>query len=269
MTRAKAPIEPFELGDGDRGALLLHGLTGSPWDMQRIARALARAGWRCHVPLLRGHDNLDTLERTTWSAWYADAERAFDRLVTMTSTRIVVGFSMGSLLALRLAARRGSELAGTVAISVPFAFPSWKRRTITGLARLRSIPLVGRWVGRHDKRGGIDVRRRRPAERSPGLMAFPYPSLRELVRLQSEVASCLPRVETPLLLLHGALDHAAAAEDSARVAQRVASADVRRVVMPRSFHLLPRDLDADHACDEIVAFADRVLASDPTRRPAS
>lgn len=259
MVPRKASAEAYELGDGHRGALLLHGLTGTPWDLRRIAEALAAVNVRCIVPRLRGHDDLDVLEATRWEHWYEDAEAALDHLTRLTTTRIVVGFSMGSLLGLRLAALRGTDLAGVVAMSVPLSFPAWKQRTIRALARARRLPGFGRIVGRHQKRRGIDVRRRRPADLSPGLMAFPYPTLEQLVRLQAEVAACLPRVERPLLLLHGGLDHAAATDDSARVAQRVASADVRRKVMPRSFHLLPRDLDANRVCEEIVAFAERVF----------
>jgi carboxylesterase len=177
---------------------------------------------------------------------------------------VVLGFSMGSLLALRLAALRGDEVAGVIAMGVPLQFPGWKRAAIGALARLRATPLVGEWVGRHDKHGGPDIRVLRMAQANPSLTQFPYPALRELVALQDEVRALLARVHVPLLLLHGGLDHAAAPDDSARVAQIVSSADVQRRVFPRSFHHLAVDLDRDDVMREILHFVDRT-----TRGPIS
>lgn len=246
---------PFALGDGPTAVLCLHGLTGTPWEVRPLAEALAGAGHRAVGPLLAGHGaDLAALERTTWRDWYDSAELAFDALSPGAGPRIVLGFSMGALLSLRLAALHADAVDAVIALSVPLSFPGWKRAAIGVLARLRASPGVGRLVGHHPKAGGPDVRVRRAALENPSLRQFPYPTLRELVALQDETRACLPRVRAPLLLLHGGLDHAAAVEDSAVVAQAVASASVRRVVLARSFHHVAMDLDRDRARDEVMAF---------------
>ncbi|MEE9382755.1 MAG: alpha/beta fold hydrolase [Nannocystaceae bacterium] len=270
-----SPTQPgdtasFELGAGDHGALLLHGLTGSPWDMRPIGDALAAAGVRVVCPRLAGHENVHALERSNWRQWYEEAEWQFDRLCQQCTRRIVVGFSMGALLTLRMAVFRNEQIAGIVAMSVPLELPKWQRAAIGTLSRLRCTPGIGRFVGNKPKHGGVDVRIRWQAERSPSLPAFPYPALRELVRLQADVRSRLPQITSPLLLLHGRFDHAAPMADSARVSQRVGSAQVRRVILPRSFHILPLDLDAERTCVEVVAFARQAFTHpSASRGPAS
>jgi carboxylesterase len=235
--------------------LLLHGLTGTPYEVEPIASSLHGRGFAVRAPLLAGHGNLADLEHSTRQDWFATAEQALGELREDGRRDVVVlGTSMGGLLALRLAALRPQAVAGVVAASVPLELSAWRRGAISVLARLRRTPLLGRIVGTLPK-NGPDVRVERESRVSPSLRGFPYPALAELVALQREVTQLLPEVRAPLLLLHGELDHSAPASHSARIAQRVGSARVRSVLLPRSFHILGRDLDRDQVCAEVVRFA--------------
>jgi carboxylesterase len=248
---------PFALGDADVGVLLLHGLTGTPHEVRPLADALHEAGYAVRAPLLAGHTDLDALERSTWRDWYASASEAFEHLHDQGRRKVVVlGFSMGSLLTLRLAALRASDLHGVIAISVPLRFPWWQRRAIVAMAKLRRSRFLGGTVGILPKDGGPDIRVMREVDDSPSLEGFPYPALAELLALQDEVADLLPHVRAPALLLHGRYDHTAPVELSAEVSQALGSARVEREVLPRSFHGIGLDLDRDRACASIVRFVD-------------
>ena len=86
--------------------LCLHGITGTPYEVRPIAEALARAGCSVESPMLAGHGHtLRELAVTQWPDWLASAEAAMDALAVRTGERrlAIVGFSMGGLLALRLA----------------------------------------------------------------------------------------------------------------------------------------------------------------------
>jgi carboxylesterase len=178
---------------------------------------------------------------------------------------IVLGFSMGSLLALRLAALQPGDVAGVIAMSVPLELALWRQAAIGALSRLRANRWLGDLVGHHPKRAGPDIRMLRMAEANPSLRHFPYAALREFVALQEDVRARLSEVRAPLLLMHGRLDHAASPDGSARVAQAVSSADVQRIVLPRSFHHLAVDLDRDQVFEAILAFSRRILG--PPARP--
>src|SRR5512142_1508620 len=45
----------YDLPGGPDAVLLLHGLTGSTFELLPVARRLQRAGFRCLAPLLAGH----------------------------------------------------------------------------------------------------------------------------------------------------------------------------------------------------------------------
>ena len=171
----------------------------------------------------------------------------------------MLGFSMGALLALRLAALRPRDVRAAVVLSVPLEIPAWQRPLIEGMARLRETPVIGTLVGLWPKRRGPDVRIEAERATSPSMNAFPYPALAQLVALQQDVARLLPLVRVPLLLVHGALDHTAPAELSERVAQRVSAERVERVILPRSFHILARDLDRDRLRAEVTRFTHSIF----------
>lgn len=246
-----ASAAPYSLPGEAGGVLLLHGLTGSPWDLRPIAEGLAAAGYRVDAPRLAGHASLESLARSRAADWISASERAFDTLAAAGPVRAVVGFSMGSLLALRLASARPDLTC--VAMSVPLELPRWQAVGAGALGWLREKSF-GRLIGHHQKSGGVDVRSGRERARNPGFGAIPYASIAELARLQADVRVRLSDLRSPLLLIHGRHDHAAPVEHSRRVSQCVSSAVVRRVVLEHSFHLLGRDLERGQVVREVVDF---------------
>ena len=255
---------PIAWGDGEHAVLLLHGLTGTPYEVRPFAQALVQRGFAVRAPRLAGHDDVSALEAVTRREWYEGVEAAFDELRDGGRRKVVVlGFSLGALLALRLAALRPRELHGLVSVSVPLAMPAWQKSAVSALARLRRHPWLGGLVGALPGRGP-DVRIEREFRDSPSLRVFPWPALAQLASLQDEVGELLPLVRAPLLLLHGAYDHVAPPEGSARVAQRVGSITVRRILLPSSFHIVALDLDRARACAEVVEFATTALGDPPS-----
>lgn len=251
------PRASIILGDGPRRVLLLHGLTGTPTEVRPIADALHAAGFAVRAPLHAGHRDPEDLAGHGWRDWYDSAESALLEFAGAGRV-LVVGFSMGALLALRLAALHRERVAGVASISVMLALPGWQVWLAGVLARMRRDPWYRRFVGHLPKRG-IDVRIFARGAQSPSLRVFPFRAIAELGGLQADLRGRLGHIHAPLLLLHGRYDHTAPPEHSERVAQAVASASVRRVLLPRSFHIVGQDLDRAQVCAEVVGFARGVL----------
>jgi esterase/lipase len=49
----------FVLGSGPVAVLLIHGLTGTPTELRRVAQGLAKRGYTVYVPTLAGHKKLN------------------------------------------------------------------------------------------------------------------------------------------------------------------------------------------------------------------
>lgn len=257
LSPAQDPRASVFLGDGPRRVLLLHGLTGTPAEVRPIADALYAAGFAVRAPLHAGHHDPEDLAEHGWRDWYAAAEAALLQFAGPERV-LVVGFSMGAVLALRLAALHRERVAGVASISVMLELPAWQVWLAGALARLRRDPRYRRFVGHFPKRA-VDVRIFARSVQSASLRVFPFSAIAELGALQSDVRGRLGHITAPLLLLHGRYDHTAPLAHSERVAQAVGSERVRRVVLPRSFHIVGVDLDQAQVCAEVVAFARSVL----------
>src|SRR5262245_57332737 len=109
-----------------RGILCLHGFTATPFEFSFLAPRLEAAGFTVSAPLLPGHggDAVD-LDRTAWPDWFAGVETAFADLRARCASVAVVGQSLGGLLALHLARRRGPELACVASLGAPLWLPTW------------------------------------------------------------------------------------------------------------------------------------------------
>src|SRR3954447_5282932 len=111
------------------GVLLLHGLTSSLATVNGLVPHLEAAGLPYAMPTLRGHGTKpEDLRGVTWHGWYEDAERALDELLTRCDRVVVMGLSMGGVVALHLGVQRPERLAGIVTVApalrlnIPAAF---------------------------------------------------------------------------------------------------------------------------------------------------
>ncbi|MFW6365812.1 MAG: alpha/beta hydrolase, partial [Spirochaetota bacterium] len=96
----------FFQSSGNRAVLGLHGYTGYPHDLRHIASVLHAEGYAVHVPRLPGHaTNAADFLKSSAHDWLTRAYNAYLDLCVTYEEVHVLGFSMGGLLALLLAAR--------------------------------------------------------------------------------------------------------------------------------------------------------------------
>ncbi len=248
------PASPFDFPGDDRGILLLHGLTGSPYDMRVVGWHLAAQGFAVAAPVMAGHGGtVDDLAQVRWQDWVAGAAAALDRLRARCRTVMVVGQSMGGLCALTLAATRND-----VAAVASLAAPLW----LEGLsARVARWVAPGGWLhGRVrvlPKLGGSDVSVKAERRTGHGLPQIPAPALVELGGLMAEVEGLLPAIRAPLLVLHGRKDGTAPVACAAHLAARARAERLR--ILPRSQHVLTLDVERLAVVTELARFAGRHL----------
>lgn len=245
--------EPFLLPGDDTGILLVHGFTGSTWDMRFLAERLH--GWNAttHVPCLAGHGTtLEDMEGHTWEDWLRSAEEGLIELDRRTPKPTVVGQSMGALLALALAARH-PERVGRLVLLAPAVVTamSW----LPTVAPL--IPLVLTATGstfRFLPKQESDIACAEARRDSPGYRGTPLRSVLELVRLQEYVRPLLPKIEHEVLVIHSRQDHTCPL-DNVRILQSELAGPVRSVILNDSYHVVSVDVDKEQVAREIAAFA--------------
>jgi carboxylesterase len=258
----------FELRGGPDAVLLLHGLTGSTFEMHHVARRLHVEGMRCLAPLMAGHGGAPAeLVGVPWSEWVAKARRDLVRLEGARRT-FVVGCSMGALVACALAHDHPERVDALVLLApaLELHLPGWLGALLGGLGPLRRIVIP--------KSAGSDVRDVEMRARHVSLPGVPLAAVAELRALGQHVDRQLPGIAAPALVVAGAHDHTVTVGGARRLARRIGSGPARLVVLEESWHLVGIDVERDRCAEAAAEFlvslpvpGARSRGAPPARRP--
>jgi carboxylesterase len=239
--------EPFSHDGGPVGALLCHGFTGTPQGMRPWGEYLAAQGLSVRVPRLPGHGTtVAEANLTTWQDWYAELERALAQLRSRCEQVFVMGLSMGGCLALRLAEERGADVDGLVLVNPSLLTKRLDRFLLPGL-RL----LVPTWPG-------IASDIKKPGSRELAYDRIPVRAAYTMSKLWLTTRADLEKVTQPILVFRSAQDHVVEPDSSALLLEKVASTDVREVVLHDSYHVATLDNDAPTIFEGSVEFVRRL-----------
>jgi len=267
--RSSPPAEPGGLpavGSGDkspfffpqpgtRAVLCLHGFTGTPFEVRPLGESLAARGFTASGPLLAGHGtSVGDLCKTGHAEWQASAERALLDLVAKVEGPVAIaGFSMGGLLALRLARAHPDKVKTLAVMAAPLRLRPFQVSSIRALMKAPAF-LRKRAFYAIPKAGGFDVVDPAAARANPALRAMPICGVASLIELGRLVAADLPAITCPTLIMHGARDRTVPLEDSFELAGRIGATTIERVWLPRSGHLLCLDVERRLAAQAVIEF---------------
>lgn len=215
--------------------LLLHGLGGEPFEMRELARTFEEAGYHVEVPLLPGHGlSADDFAQSSYEDWLAGARQAYRNLAAPdggTDRVVLVGFSMGGVLCLELAAEMPP--AAVVCISVPlYPYYLWPPNKVKDW-RLYFMPLLAKFITVVKHRGTPSTTSRRMAPWQGHEGAYFLRPLASFARACKKLRRELHRVKAPLLLMHDRNDSIAAFSNVFEIAGRCTS----RHIEIRAFEL--------------------------------
>jgi carboxylesterase len=232
---------PFEAAGRPPACLVLHGFTGTPFEVRPVAEALAAAGYEVRAPTLPGHgtsaDDLQDRRRREWSEFVEDRAAG---LAAAHGPIVAMGLSLGALLALRLAADRPELVRGIVCLAPALRLRAWSEWPLAAMSRWKAAPRFG-----VPKLGGSDIRDPIMRRANPSYRTQPLRGAVQLYRLARDVEGVLGRISAPILCVHGARDRVVPPFATDEVLRGVASRDRTRVILPESAHVLPLDVEKE------------------------
>lgn len=237
---------------GRVGCLLLHGFTATPQEMRGLGACLHAAGHTVLGVRTAGHGTSpDDLARTSWRDWIDSASTGLEELRRHSDTVVVIGLSMGALLALCVAHDHPDRVDGVVVLST--ALQLRDRRIERFAPVLRAVlPLLPRRWQSVTKRGR-DIADPTTRVSSPAYEVIPLRSLDGLIRLQQHARALLPAVHQPVLAIHARQDHTCPLENVAWL-QRHLPAPPEVELLDDSFHVITLDYDRDRVANRIGTF---------------
>ena len=238
MTTTGAPrgwLDDFSAdSDGDVGALLLHGFTGSPASMRPWAHFLHERGVAVRVPRIPGHGSKwQDLNKVKWQSWPERAERDLEALLSRYKKVFIFGLSMGGANTLHLAAKHSSRLGGIVLVNPMIHIPD---------PTIKFIDLI-KYITPKRPSVGDDIKK--PGVTEWGYDALPMKGVAQLHRFLKATRSTLPHVQTPTLLFHSTEDHVLPVSNTEIIMSEIGSKDKVRVELANSYHVATLDFDAE------------------------
>jgi carboxylesterase len=250
-------VDPFHLvGDDEQiGVVLVHGFTGSPFEVRYLGEQIARAGYTVDGIRLPGHGtSLADLDTKTWQDWVAHIEAAVDAMQARYPRVAVIGQSLGGLLALYVATTRQIACVGSLAAPLWLEGLSGRVATWTTRGALRGVRAIPKF-------GGSDVRDPRAKRDNPCYPAIPTKALGQLLAFFPVVREALPRITQPVLVIHATQDHTAPVACAKTIAEATRAERVR--ILPESYHLIAVDVERDIVAAEVTQFIRRHSKKEP------
>ncbi len=254
---------------GGTGALLIHGLGGTQFDLGPMHKALRRAGVETHAVTLPGHAGTpEDLIPVRAEQWLETVTQAYDELAGQYETFHVLGMCMGALLALALAERRQHRKGRLIALAAPVYIDGWSTPWYRALRHVvYHIPtLPARMRVDEDEPYGIknDLVRaivKAKFERGDNFHYrwVPLACIRQVDRLRSWVLRGAHRIACPTLVVHAREDELTSLRSADFLEATVS--DVRKVVVENSYHMICVDNDREQVVASVLEF----LGFDPAR----
>jgi len=242
----------FFLPGSGVSVLLIHGLSGTPYEMRYLGDCLAAAGVRVHGVRLAGHAGApEDLGATTHLNWYESVVDGFERLRGYGDPNVVIGLSAGAVLAARLALDQREAVAGVVMLAPAFYLPLWKR---TALRMMRGGRGFADRIYFHSP-GGSDIHDAAARRIHPGTRLLPLSAVLSLIELSDHVRARLPDLSQPTLAIHGRHDHTCPFPKNIDfLMSRLGSANKRAIVLEESFHVITVDSEKERVAQEAADF---------------
>jgi carboxylesterase len=233
-----------------------HGFGGTAAELRPILEAIAGSGRAVDGALLAGHGTVvEELQDMTFEDWVGPARQRMLAAIELHREVVLLGFSLGSLIAMYLASEQRPGLVGLVVLG----------NALT-LGTASSLPL-GLWIRAGWPMPDLYLLKPRAGDlvdvaHESELVTYdrhPMRAALEVYRAGVRVSADVARIQCPTLILHGRKDHVCPWKNATWLAAHVGTRDVTVRLFERSAHVLAWDLERDEVAAEILAFLARAV----------
>ena len=233
--------------------LALHGFGGNPRELEPMLERVRAVGFDVVAPLLPGHGTEPRdLQERRFDEWVAFAREGFDDARRRYDRVVVLGFSMGSLVAMSLAVER--DVSGLVVLGNALHLSRPLRAAFGAFDLLKLRP------------PDLYVPKPRPADMEDQAAAraltnddrHPLRAALEVHRAAAKLRHQVHRIQARTLILHGAKDRVCPVENATWLAAKIPHPTVR--IYPRSAHVVAADYDRDAVSADVITFLREISA---------
>ena len=228
------------------GVLILHGFTGTPITLKRLARHIHKKGFSVSAPLLPGHgEPVEILNQATMEQWIDAADKAFLELKKNQENVYILGYSLGSLLALELASRR--EVQGLILISTALKFTQFPEHRRMIAEDIRPLIPIDEIFSHDDPQRFYEYK------------LWPALAFRQVFSLSMKARRLLPNIHAPVKAFHGMKDTLTPPENTEYLSKNIGSQEINIERLENSHHRILAGIDQDYVIRKSSEFLDKLM----------
>ena len=214
------------------GIVLIHGLLASPAELKGYAEHLVTQGYIVICVRIKGHGTSPyDLQKQTYEDWIASVNRGMKIITTYCDKVILVGFSTGGTLALKLAAENRQQVVAVVAVSVPITYVE---KSFLFVPLLHGANQLVNWV---TSREGVKPFVSNESEhKTINYKNVPVKCLYELRRLTNNVEQLLPKITIPTLVMYADEDPVVTPESAQLIFEKLKTQDKELTIIHSNHH---------------------------------
>jgi len=220
--------------------ILIHGFGGDISEVQSLADHLLSIGYQVVCPKLKGHTGAKAdLKEVTYQDWVSSVAEEISKLQNEYDQLILVGFSMGGLIAFNLAQR--FSISALITINTPIYY--WDIKQIV----CNIITDIKQGEFNHTKRY-LD-----------NSLGFPVEALINFRLLLNKTKPVLGKINCPVFVLQGRDDDVVRHQSADYIYNNVASSIKQIKYYDHSGHTMLKSAAAAEAIFDIMAFLNEKL----------
>ncbi|MCG3220687.1 MAG: alpha/beta fold hydrolase [Candidatus Heimdallarchaeota archaeon] len=215
------------------GFLLIHGFTGTHFEMIPFEEFLTEKGFTVRNITLPGHETTEEdLTTKKWTDWIDFAQLNLDELKNECKKVFVSGLSMGGTITLLLGAKN-NDLSGIITLAAVYRAPDWRMH-------LLSIPFAHYVYPRYknEESGWEDLE---ALSTHKSYEHYPIKSVSELYKMLKETKKQVKNIQVPILVIQGKKDLSVLEKQAKWILNNVNTSDKQLVWIEKGGHVIPKD----------------------------
>jgi carboxylesterase len=223
------------------GCLLIHGFTGSPYEVEPLATFLDQhTDWKLVSPTLPGHGERLDLKGIKHTEWMEHAEKELQQLLKTCKEVYIIGFSMGGLIASYLSVKY--DIQKLVLLSAAAHYLNFKQLW-------KDIKLLVK-EGLQGNLANNELYNRYHFK----IRKTPISSAQEFRKVVRVVRPLLKRVEIPTFIAQGEKDGIVPPRSAQYIYENISSNEKSMFYSSKAKHLICHSEDNNELFEKILLF---------------
>ncbi len=238
----------------DKAILLIHGMTGSPYELKKYGQFLYTQGYDVFAYCLPGHgDKVAEIMSVTCEDWLKASYDSFLRLRKTYKKVFLSGLCLGAVLCLAIAEKYPDKVDGIISLSTTLFLDGWRMPWYSFLMPI-GLSTIVRFYYTYpecEPYGIKNLKTRRIVQKlleksDVGMDNYPMTCIYELLRLSKKTIKALKKVTCPILIIHSLEDDLTSKKSAELVYKKISSKNKTKIILTDSYHMVLYDNEKDY-----------------------